>query len=554
MYSSSSNIAYGKNNMWSSSNIGMTEALIRNTVGITNEAELFTVNADNTAIETANNIPIQATNFIITGTDEQIDASETNAVNKRYLKNKIDNLDNKFMTKAQADAIYETIVDSEDGFTEVRNDIALIKQNINNKLDSSTAASTYETIANHNSDLAGLANTYVSITDFDSAIQELQTDKVDVNNVYTKTQVDDSLSLKANSADVYDKTTSDNKYFLQTNVIDTSGTASNNNVYSASAVDTKISNAMNNATTTTVNFDNSSLIGYNYLSGSSTVSTANLCSTSNDFIKGAAYNHTITLTMTTDAYDIDTLNELTFSIKLLSNGTSYQGTVSNHTYEYGGQLMIFNVSWNITETISNESSDSGFNVVVSMTKPSSLSIIPRTEIDTDRTTVWNGTYTIQVAPVLTYFSTQISTLRNKNYFTETELTPITSSIASMSNAIVYQSSVIRNEVLNKHTFHKLYFKFTLSSQDLTLNGKIFATLHLLLFDSSGNVLNNDNTIIADGIVRINSTDCYSYISGYFDSINTDINYAKYRIVLYNYSGSTIDISTLDACKSIYYIV
>ena len=74
-----------------------------------NGSNLFNINSEDEVIETVNETPIRASNFMITATDAEIDSNNTNAVNKRYIVNKISSLDNKFITENQCDAKYETI-------------------------------------------------------------------------------------------------------------------------------------------------------------------------------------------------------------------------------------------------------------------------------------------------------------------------------------------------------------------------------------------------------------------------------------------------------------
>ena len=100
------NSSLEKNQMLTPPTIGLTSSIVNDKLSnITLEDNssadgLFTTNASNTAIVTKNNVPLEATQFIITGSNEEIDKDENNAVNKRYLVDKITPLDSKFMTQA----------------------------------------------------------------------------------------------------------------------------------------------------------------------------------------------------------------------------------------------------------------------------------------------------------------------------------------------------------------------------------------------------------------------------------------------------------------------
>ena len=103
----------GRNKFWTPSNIAITQSIVDSSIANislndSNSSELFSVTSDNSAIQTNGNVPLQASQFIITGTNEEIDEDENNAVNKRYLVDKITPLDSKFMTQAQCDERYYT--------------------------------------------------------------------------------------------------------------------------------------------------------------------------------------------------------------------------------------------------------------------------------------------------------------------------------------------------------------------------------------------------------------------------------------------------------------
>ena len=100
MFNTGDSEPHGRNTFWTPTNISTTKALIsdamKNISVEGNSDSLFEVN--NNVIEPIESLPIKTTNFIITATDEEIDENETNAVNKRYLKSKVDDLDLKFLT------------------------------------------------------------------------------------------------------------------------------------------------------------------------------------------------------------------------------------------------------------------------------------------------------------------------------------------------------------------------------------------------------------------------------------------------------------------------
>lgn len=100
MFNTGDSEPHGRNTFWTPTNISTTKALIsdamKNISVEGNSDSLFQV-VDNEIVP-IESLPIKTTNFIITATDEEIDENETNAVNKRYLKNKVDDLDLKFLT------------------------------------------------------------------------------------------------------------------------------------------------------------------------------------------------------------------------------------------------------------------------------------------------------------------------------------------------------------------------------------------------------------------------------------------------------------------------
>ena len=171
MYSSSANIAYGKNCMWSSSNVGMTEALIKQAVSLNNNGDdLFNVVdiEGGQAIAPNQDLPLQASNFKITSTDEQITADDTNACSVGVVRDFINDIDTRllenYMTETECDSKYLT----KNGW---------------------------------NGSYTDPATEGYSKTEVDSALSN----KANSSDVYTKAQVDSSLSTKANSSDVYTK-------------------------------------------------------------------------------------------------------------------------------------------------------------------------------------------------------------------------------------------------------------------------------------------------------------------------------------------------------------
>ena len=94
-----------KNQMFTPPIIGLTSSIVNdklNSISLNNNnsSELFIINETADAIQTKNNIPLEASQFVITGTNEEIDADEDNAVNKRYLSTKINSLEDKYFLKS----------------------------------------------------------------------------------------------------------------------------------------------------------------------------------------------------------------------------------------------------------------------------------------------------------------------------------------------------------------------------------------------------------------------------------------------------------------------
>ena len=210
MHSSSSNIAYGPNSMWSGSNIGLTDSLIRNvTLNSNTENELFSVSND--VVTVNEELSMKASNFKITASTSSIASDSSNAISKSYLDTQLSNLSN-----------------------------------------------TYETVEDHASDMALKANASDVYTK--TQTDSLLSVKANSSDVYSKTQTDSLLAAKANSNDVYTKTETDNaiadaidsipgadlsnyynktqsdsRYFQLANIVKTtdSTSASDSNVYSA---------------------------------------------------------------------------------------------------------------------------------------------------------------------------------------------------------------------------------------------------------------------------------------------------------------------------------
>ena len=91
----------GKNEFWTPSSIGLTQSMIDSSINNIllndNSSDLFKI--EDNKLKTVDDLPIESKNFIISGSNDEIDSNENNAVNKRYLSNKIGNLDDKYMKK-----------------------------------------------------------------------------------------------------------------------------------------------------------------------------------------------------------------------------------------------------------------------------------------------------------------------------------------------------------------------------------------------------------------------------------------------------------------------
>ena len=95
------NSSLEKNQMITPPLIGLTSSIVNDKLSNIsledNSTGLFKI--DNSTIKPIVEMPIETNNFIISGTNDEIDSNENNAVNKRYLSNKIGNLDDKYMKK-----------------------------------------------------------------------------------------------------------------------------------------------------------------------------------------------------------------------------------------------------------------------------------------------------------------------------------------------------------------------------------------------------------------------------------------------------------------------
>ena len=255
----------GKNKFWTPSNIAITQSIVDNSIAKisltdSNSTELFSVTSDSTAIQTKDNVPLQASQFIITGTNAEIDEDENNAVNKRYLVDKITPLDSKFMTQAQCDErYYDKDTVDEKLATKVNNDY--LSQNYYDKgtIDSKLSenafdASNYYTKDEVDTNISTVNNNfsnYYTKTEVDNKLSENQ---FDANNYYDKDTLDNYLSLKADKnfvlANYYNRTDMDAK--LATKATTTQlqevyqNTYNKGQVYNKTEIDDKITTINNN--------------------------------------------------------------------------------------------------------------------------------------------------------------------------------------------------------------------------------------------------------------------------------------------------------------------
>ena len=234
-----------KNQMFTPPTIGLTSSIVNdklNSISLNdnNSSELFTINETDTAIQTKNNIPLEASQFVITGTNEEIDADENNAVNKRYLSTKINSLEDKYFLKSNIinkdqDPSNETVYSSLSTHTLLEEkaniDDVYNKDEIDNKLldypmkntvyDKAYINTNYYNTTVVDSNFMSFAKNLISATakptndtTYNSlATQELLAEKANTSDVYNKTEIDNKIStinsnidLKADKTDVYNKT------------------------------------------------------------------------------------------------------------------------------------------------------------------------------------------------------------------------------------------------------------------------------------------------------------------------------------------------------------
>lgn len=209
-----------KNQMFTPPTIGLTSSIVNdklNSISLNdNSSELFTVNETADAIQTKDNIPLEASQFIITGSNEEIDKNENNAVNKRYLSTKINSLEDKYFLKSNIinkdqDPSNETVYSSLSTHTLLGE-----KANTEDVYDKSKIDYKLSLKAN-----IEYVNQKVGIKADTIEVNKKLNLKANIDDVYNKTDIDNKLStinqnidLKANTADVYDKTECDNRYML----------------------------------------------------------------------------------------------------------------------------------------------------------------------------------------------------------------------------------------------------------------------------------------------------------------------------------------------------
>lgn len=181
-----------KNQMFTPPIIGLTSSIVNdklNSISLNdNSSELFTINETDTAIQTKDNIPLEASQFVITGANEEIDADENNAVNKRYLSTKINSLEDKYFLKSNIinkdqDPSIDTVYSSDS-----------TKMLLNNKSDKTYVNEELSKI-NQNIDLKA------NIVDVNNGLDL----KANINDVYNKTEIDNKLSNVAILDNVYTK-------------------------------------------------------------------------------------------------------------------------------------------------------------------------------------------------------------------------------------------------------------------------------------------------------------------------------------------------------------
>ena len=235
--------------------IGLTSSIVNDklnniTLEDNNSTELFSVTSDNTAIQTKDNVPLQASQFIITGTNAEIDEDENNAVNKRYLVDKITPLDSKFMTQAQCDERYlgkANVIDT-----------TLRPGDFNyNVYNTNVIDYKYYSKDTMDEKLGGKVNNdYLSQNYYDKGTidSKLSENVFDANNYYDKDTLDNYLSLKADKnfvlANYYNRTDIDGKLALTATTAQLQAlyqdTYSKGQVYNKTEIDDKITTINNN--------------------------------------------------------------------------------------------------------------------------------------------------------------------------------------------------------------------------------------------------------------------------------------------------------------------
>ena len=247
-----------KNQMFTPPIIGLTSSIVNdklNNISLNdnNSSELFIINETADAIQTKDNIPLEASQFVITGANEEIDANENNAVNKRYLSTKINSLEDKYFLKSNIinkdqtpsnETVYSslsthTLLGEKSNTTYVDEELSKINQNIDLKantedvydktkidyklslkanieyVDQKVGIKANTIDVNNKLNLKANIDDVYNKNEIDNKISSLPT----ADNVYNKSEIDNKLStinsnidLKANTADVYNKTECDSRY------------------------------------------------------------------------------------------------------------------------------------------------------------------------------------------------------------------------------------------------------------------------------------------------------------------------------------------------------
>ena len=190
---------YGKNQYWTPPNIGITQSLIgsalSNVTLNNNGDDLFDVVDidDGQVIAPNENLPIQASNFKITATDEEIVADSQNACSVKVVQGFIDDIDHNlltnYMTEAECDSKYLTKNGWQQDHYSDPPTTGYSKTEVDN---------TFATITTTNTISNNLTNNYYDKTTTDSTFATQSTVNTInnnlTNNYYTKTQVDEKLA------------------------------------------------------------------------------------------------------------------------------------------------------------------------------------------------------------------------------------------------------------------------------------------------------------------------------------------------------------------------